>query len=197
MNKEKVLVYVATVAALGAVIGFFVPYTIYSNASTTRTISRIDNGTNLDQAIQAMGNTNVLQTIHAQRALVFTKAGGVTSAGETQRLLSVLTNYITVGSDNTLKFQYFVDVPSDATPSFSHCSDIRLLVLVDGHNVGSTDLLGYNGRSPALPLDTGKLAISNVQSGTHTLTLIPEGSLGGCNTLGYVYSWGGTLVIFN
>jgi hypothetical protein len=65
------------------------------------------------------------------------------------------------------------------------CSQIRLSVLLDDKLIKETDFFDE---------DTGTLNLGPVPSGRHTLTLSPEGRVGGCNggTLG---AWGGTLTL--
>lgn len=87
--------------------------------------------------------------------------------------------------------QHFVNVGNDTIPGRA-CSDIRLHILIDSLEVHVTDWLGYEGRIPSLPLDTGCLDFSPVAIGQHTLTLSPEGRVGGCNH-GTLLNWGGTL----
>ena len=65
--------------------------------------------------------------------------------------------------------------------SLAHCSSIRLHVSVDGVEVSTTEFLGYLGDPLGRPMTTGPIDLGPVSSGTHTVTLLPEGTLGGCN----------------
>ncbi len=45
-------------------------------------------------------------------------------------------------------------------------------------------------------LSRRKITIENISAGEHELGIIPEGRVSGCNVLGYVLSWGGTVTVF-
>lgn len=111
--------------------------------------------------------------------------------------MSLAATYsVNVNRTQRLQFQFFDDVSSDATPSIAQCADIKVLVKIDGETVGMTRWLGYEGRSPSIPLDTGIITLKDIAPGEHSLTLLPMTRLGGCNTEGWLYAWGGTLVVF-
>jgi hypothetical protein len=118
----------------------------------------------------------------------FRKTGN--TAGQTSPLLDFSVDVLTAG---LLEMQYFVNVTNDNIPG-RHCSDVRLHILIDNSTVFTTDWLGYQGRVPALPLDTGLINLGPVTPGLHTLTLSPEGRVSGCNQ-GLLWGWGGTLKI--
>jgi hypothetical protein len=71
------------------------------------------------------------------------------------------------------------------------CSDIVLHILWDGVELYSTDRIGpISGR-----LTTGSIDLSLfVTRGTHTLTISPEGIVGGCNS-GTLGGWAGNLIV--
>jgi len=71
-----------------------------------------------------------------------------------------------------------------------HCSDIKLHLLVDNQEVYVT---GFMGPLSGV-MTTGFLDLGPVSSGNHSLTLSPEGRIGGCNT-GTLHRWLGTLVV--
>lgn len=71
-----------------------------------------------------------------------------------------------------------------------HCSDIRLHILVDDQEVRVTEFIGPVSGT----MTTGSLDLGPVASGAHSLTLSPEGRIGGCNT-GWLYNWFGTLIV--
>lgn len=83
---------------------------------------------------------------------------------------------------SVLRIKY--DVPA------IHCSDIRLHILVDERDVHVTEFIGPISGI----MTTGTLDLGPVVSGKHSLTLSPEGRVGGCNT-GWFYNWFGTLVV--
>ena len=122
------------------------------------------------------------KTIQANITNTYTFWKGVNTSGQTSPLLDFSVNVITAG---LLEMQYNVR---------GHCSDLRLHILIDNSPVFTTDWLGYQGRVPALPLDTGLLNLGPVTSGQHTLTLSPEGRVSGCN-IGVLRSWAGTLEV--
>ena len=73
------------------------------------------------------------------------------------------------------------------TASPGHCSDVAVHFLVDGIERGVTAFLAPGATSPVFDLGP-------VTSGTHTLALQGEGTVGGCNT-GSLGNWGGTAQI--
>ena len=101
---------------------------------------------------------------------------------------------VVVGSEGRMFVQYNAPRPG-IPPGGSHCSDVRVQFLLDGQPIHTTPWLGYEGRSPALPLHSDLLALSGLTRGPHTITVQPEGREGGCNT-GRLYAWDGTLLIF-
>jgi hypothetical protein len=71
------------------------------------------------------------------------------------------------------------------------CSDIFLHILLDGEEIYTTDAVGpVSGNDTTYWVDLSFAAYE----GEHTLTLSPEGILGGCNT-GTLGGWGGTLTV--
>ena len=71
------------------------------------------------------------------------------------------------------------------------CSNMRLHILLDGREVHTTDFFGpLNGI-----LTTGMIELGPVSAGKHSLTLSPEGQVGGCNK-GYLQGWGGSLAMY-
>ncbi|MEO9321553.1 MAG: hypothetical protein ABI361_12880 [Nitrososphaera sp.] len=164
-----------------------------------------------DTSTQAPPLQDVISNIESLRSLgiaqetSFFRGDGLAADGQVQPNLRLDTvvqaggqgnEVLSAGPSQSIRFTYYVDVRNDLTPDAFHCSDTRVQILVDGKEVALSHWLGYEGRNPALPLDTGIVTIGNVTSGTHLLTLIPEGRLVGCDT-DYLRSWGGTLVIFN
>ncbi|AIF83034.1 hypothetical protein NTE_00959 [Candidatus Nitrososphaera evergladensis SR1] len=179
-----------------------------ANAATTMTTAAVEDassdvpiligqqpGVSLEDSIAALCCPASIDEIHAQKVIQFTKSGGSQSEGPSPTSLAV-TNTVYVNETQTLQFQFFDDVSDDATPSAFHCADIRVVVKVDGETVGVTHWLGYEGRSPPIPLSTGVITLEDISQGKHSLTLIPVTRLGGCNTEGWLYAWGGTLVVF-
>lgn len=152
-------------------------------------------GVSLEDNIAALCCPASIDAIDAQKVIQFTKSGGSRSEGPSPKSL-VVTNPVNVNQTRTLQFQFFDDVSNDATPSVAQCADIKAVVKVDGKTVGVTRWLGYEGRSPPIPLSTGIITLEDIPQGKHSLTLIPVTRLGGCNTEGWLYAWGGTLVVF-
>jgi hypothetical protein len=71
------------------------------------------------------------------------------------------------------------------------CSDMVLHILWDGVEIYSTDRIGpVSGRLTTGSVDLGPL----ISRGSHTLTLSPEGVVGGCNT-GALGGWAGQLIV--
>jgi len=89
---------------------------------------------------------------------------------------------INLTTHGVLRMQY--NVPA------IHCSDIRLHILVDDQEVRVTEFIGPVSGT----MTTGSLDLGPVASGAHSLTLSPEGRIGGCNT-GWLYNWFGTLIV--
>lgn len=166
-----------------------------SSSAAVPILSGRQPGVSLEDSIAALCCPASIDAIHAQKVIQFTKSGGSQSEGSSPRSL-VVTNLANVNQTRTLQFQFFDDVSDDATPSVVQCADIKAVVKVDGKTVGVTRWLGYEGRSPPLPLDTGIITLQGIPEGKHSLTLIPITRLGGCNTEGWLYAWGGTLVVF-
>lgn len=99
-------------------------------------------------------------------------------------------------SNNRIGFQYFAYV-NDGSTIGSQCSDIRVHFYIDGLLQGSSEWVGYEGRNIPLPLNTGVIALENLSPGAqHTLTLVPEGRVGGCN-VGWINAWGGFIVVYH
>jgi hypothetical protein len=94
---------------------------------------------------------------------------------------------ISVKTESLLQVQY--------TVRSTHCSSVRLHILVDGKSVYTSGFLGWPGASgefAGLPLDTGLVNVGPVSRGTHTVGLQAEGQISGCNVAGYLASWGGS-----
>ena len=71
------------------------------------------------------------------------------------------------------------------------CSDMVLHILWDDVEIYSTDRIGpVSGRLTTGSVDLGPL----ISRGSHTLTLSPEGVVGGCNT-GALGGWAGQLIV--
>lgn len=71
------------------------------------------------------------------------------------------------------------------------CSDVVLHILWDGVEIYTTDQIGPGtGKHSTGPLDLSSL----ITRGTHTLTLSPEGVVGGCNS-GTLGGWAGKLTV--
>jgi hypothetical protein len=71
------------------------------------------------------------------------------------------------------------------------CSDIVLHILWDDVEIYSTERIGpVSGRLTTGSVDLGPL----ISRGSHTLTLSPEGVVGGCNT-GALGGWAGQLIV--
>jgi len=128
-------------------------------------------------AFLAMNSTNAL----AVTIPSFTVSCGTTGSQLCDPAFSVSINTTTDWRLISLKY----NVPA------SHCSSVRLHIFVDGALVKTTKFLGYGG-SP-LPLTTGMIPLQSVRTGVHVVSIKAEGQSGGCNTLGYVGSWGGSL----
>jgi hypothetical protein len=73
------------------------------------------------------------------------------------------------------------------TTASSHCSDIGMLVYLDGVLVATTDPLPPGTASPVF--DLGPVAL-----GSHVLSLEAYGVVGGCNQ-GFLESWGGFITL--
>ena len=154
-------------------------------------------GLALADVVTANGDQATREQLGVASILSFVKGGGALEDGNLQPIPRVDSIANADRENRDISFQYFVDVREDITGSLNfHCSDVKLHVVLDGKEVYVTDWLGYQDRNPALPLQTEKITIKQLSSGDHYLTLIPEGRVGGCNTQGYVLSWGGTLAIF-
>lgn len=104
---------------------------------------------------------------------VVLKDGGTSG---TQRS-SQLDHQETLQTTGTLKMEFEL--------SRGACSKVRLHIFIDGKPVRQTEFIDDT---------TGLLDLGPVSSGRHTLTLSPEGQLGGCNS-GTLGSWGGALTL--
>ena len=91
-------------------------------------------------------------------------------------------------------FQQTVQVPSGGrvtsvayTAPAGHCSPVRIHVLLDGTEIGSTDFLDPN--------ESSELALFSdpIRKGSVVLGYRAEGRVGGCNA-GLLLSWGGSIV---
>src|SRR5437867_9205269 len=147
----------------------------------------LSQGLTLPDVIAAFGDQATREEKGLKNILLFTKSGGSLEIGNFQPNLRV---DIPVNIDHHKKevsFQYFVETKDDLTGSvIFHCSDVRLHVYIDRKEVYVTDWLGYQDRDPALNVQTEKITINKVSPSDHTIGLIPEGILGGCNTQTYV-----------
>ncbi len=192
---SKTLTLLSVLGAAVLVLGILFSVSTVNAVPASR-IS-LSQGLTLPDVIAAFGDQATREEKGLKNILLFTKSGGSLEIGNFQPNLRV---DIPVNIDHQKKevsFQYFVETKDDLTGSLIfHCSDVRLHVYIDGKEVYVTDWLGYQDRDPALNLQTEKITINKVSPGDHTIGLIPEGRLGGCNTQGYVLSWGGTTAIF-
>ena len=157
----------------------------------------IGSGISLRSALDAFSNESIRDDADLSSVNVFSKSGGKINAGQMQQVLKVdLPINVTDGNDD-VSFQYFVEVKDDMNGLAAvHCGDIRLHVYLDSRNVFVTKWLGYDGRYPVLPLDTGRITIHDVAVGLHNIGMVPEARSGGCNA-GFIQSWGRTAVVFN
>ncbi len=97
----------------------------------------------------------------------------------------ILDFTIPIETDGVLRIAY-----SAATDVLA-CSDIVLHILWDGVEIYSTERVGPGtGRYTTGSLDLSPL----ISRGTHTLTLSPEGVVGGCNS-GTLGGWAGKLIV--
>ncbi len=72
------------------------------------------------------------------------------------------------------------------------CSDIFFHILLDDVPVRTTEHVGPVSGN----YTTGLIDLSPyISQGRHMLTISPEGVVGGCNTAGWLYSWGGGLIV--
>jgi hypothetical protein len=94
----------------------------------------------------------------------------------------------------SISFKFFTDVKYDSTPDTFDCSDLRIHVYLDEKEVFLSSWMGYENRSPQLPLDTGIVHLHDISIGKHLLKFVPESRLSGCN-IDYLRSWGGTIAI--
>ena len=101
---------------------------------------------------------------------------------------------VATNAQGEIIFQYNAPRPS-IPPGGSHCSDIRVHFKLDNVEFLLTAWLGYESRTPVLPLHSDVIVLQNVSAGNHILTLQPEGRPGGCN-YGNLYAWDGTLLLF-
>jgi hypothetical protein len=101
--------------------------------------------------------------------------------------LAFSTNVATQGP---LLIEYLVT----RSGTHEHCSSIRLHISVDGEETFTTGFLGYVGDPLGRPMTTGPVDLAAVPQGVHTITLLPEGTLGGCNE-GTLARWTGTLLV--
>ena len=169
-----------------------------SPATSANSQSRVSTseGLTLPEVIAAFKNHETREEKGLQNVLVAEKSGG---SPETEQFTPNLRVDVPVKvsfEQKQVSFQYFVDVRNDLTGSTTlHCTDIRIHVYLDRKEVFVTDWLGYEDRSPALPLQTDKITIEKVSPGIHEIGLIPEGRIGGCNTA-FLLAWGGTIAVF-
>ena len=79
----------------------------------------------------------------------------------------------------------------------THCSSLRVHLLVDGILKVTTGFLGWPGATSPfaeLPLDTGLVDLGPVSPGAHLISVQAEGQVSGCN-VGKPFSWGGSLKV--
>lgn len=164
---------------------------------------KITNGLDLETVNAALSDETLRDANNISDIAVFFKTGGLSDDGSLQPML-MYDKPLTISKaegDNRgeIKFQYFVDVTSDLTPESFDCSDIRLHVMLDDHEkeIYVTRWLGYDGREQMLPMDTGIISIDSIPPGGHTISLVPEGRVGGCNASDFLVSFGGTLVVYD
>jgi hypothetical protein len=194
MNGRIVLASILGIAVLGgALLGSVDLGTAYGAGGFVVTTSP---GITQKQATEAFPNETTQKNLDLRNIFVFTKSGGSQSLGQKPQVLRVdMPVKATAGED--ISFQYFVDVSNDVTAyPIAHCGDVRLHIYLDGVKIYTTGWMGYETRSPKLPLQTDKITIHDVSAGWKDIGFVPEGRSGGCN-VGYVRSWGGTGVIFN
>lgn len=154
-------------------------------------------GLPLEEVLEAFSQENIRNSKGIKNVEYFTKSGGSSFLGERQPNLRVDLPINVTKAKEEVSFQYFVDAKNDLTPTTaSHCSDLRLHVYLDEKPVHMTPWMGYADREPAIPLQTEKITLHDIPVGLHDIGLVPEGRLGGCNTQGFVLSWGGTSVIY-
>ncbi len=111
-------------------------------------------GLTLSEVIAASGDESTRESKGLRNILVFLKSGGSVDIGNFNPNLRVDTP-VEANSEEQISFQYFADVKNDITGSSSfHCSDVRLHIYIDDSKVYVTDWMGYDGRSPELPLQT-------------------------------------------
>lgn len=153
-------------------------------------------GLTLEEVIDAFLIPAVRDEKDTKNILMFSKSGGFVENGNKQPNLRVDLPVTVTERIADVSFQYFVEVKDDLTPGVAHCSDIRLHVYLDNNYQYTTGWMGYDGRSPRLPLQTDMITIEDVKKGNHDIGLKPEGRISGCNVQGYVFSWGGTAVVY-
>jgi hypothetical protein len=84
----------------------------------------------------------------------------------------------TVNTTSVLKLQY--------ATSASHCSDVRIRVLVDGVLKNTSGFLTPGTSTPTYDVTTS--------AGNHLIEVQAEGRVGGCNT-GTLGGWAGTMIV--
>jgi hypothetical protein len=188
-----VAVFVAVAVLAGSMIGAM---DFHSAFATTTYIVTTSSGISLNEAIDAFNNEDIKDRLGLDNIQIFSKSGGSSAGGQRQAVLRVdLPEKITSTGDS-ISFQYFVDTKNDMNGEMiSHCGDVRLHEYLDARKVYVSKWLGYDGRTPDLPLKTEKITVHEVPTGWHDIGLIPEARSGGCNS-GFIQSWGGTAVVF-
>ncbi|OLC26017.1 MAG: hypothetical protein AUH37_01525 [Candidatus Nitrososphaera sp. 13_1_40CM_48_12] len=193
MNKTLTLIGVFGVTTL--VLGIL--FTVSTVGAVTAARISVSQGLTLADVVAAIRDQDTREEKGLKNILVFSKSGGSLEIGNFQPNLRVDLPVNVNHDKKEVSFQYFVETKDDLTGSLIfHCTDVRLHVYVDKNEVFVTDWLGYQDRDPALSLQTEKITMSKISPGDHSIGLIPEGRLGGCNTQGYLLSWGGTAAIF-
>jgi hypothetical protein len=191
---SKTLILLSVLGATALVLG--ISYDVSNVASARSSRVSISQGLSLTDVNAAVRDQDTREEKGLKNIFVFTKSGGSLEIGNFQPNLRVDLPIDVNQDKKETSFQYFADIRDDLTDSISHCSDVRLHVYVDRNEVYVTDWLGYQDRNPALNLQTEKITISHVSPSENSISLIPEGRIGGCNTQGYVLSWGGTAAIY-
>ncbi len=188
------------ISAIGAAIlvGGIVTGIEFLSASATSSYDiTTGRGISLENAIIAFSNEEMKNRLGLKNIMVFSKSGGSSEGGQMQQILRVDHPVKLEVTESDVSFQYFVNIREDLDGERTfHCGDIRLHVFLDYKKVHITKWLGYEDRSPHLPLKTDKITIHDVPAGWHDIGLIPEARPGGCNS-GYIQSWGGTGVLFD
>lgn len=193
-----VTVVAGTILGITTILGdnLFTGLNAYATNVNVKHAVTTSPGLTLEEVIDAFLSPAVRDVKGTQNIMIFTKSGGFIEDGQKQRNLKFDLPVTVKERKDDVSFQYFVEVKNDMTPEIAHCSDIRMHVYLDNKYQYTTGWMGYDGRSPSLPLQTDMITIEDVKKGNHDIGLKPEGRTSGCNTEGYVFSWGGTVVVY-